>query len=206
MVGWYAAGAADAPVDTADAAAAAGYSDATTRQTPFLEAVGVLDAEGRDHRLTDRGAALAAALDAGDEAAARERFYTLLAGWPPTAQVRDLLRGGAMTEDELLPRVADLTGADLDAGRERVGCRTLLDLFAWAGALDRTDDGRYLPGRVETRAVERERSALTVGIELSVDVDPDDVENLVRAVRSGLDDEEATLSAELDGVTVEGED
>ncbi|RNJ25711.1 hypothetical protein [Halosegnis longus] len=203
IVGWYRAGGDDQPVNTAAAAEQAGYSDATSRQTPFLEAVGILDAEGQDHQLTSRGAAFAAALASDDEPEAKSRAYTILSAWPPSSRLRDILRGGAMPEDDLLARVADVTGADLDTSRERIGCRTLLDVLVWAGVLDRTDDGLYLPGEVETRSVERERAALTVGLELSVDVDPDDVEALVRAVQSGLEDEESpSIAAELEGLSV----
>ncbi|PSQ53235.1 hypothetical protein BRD20_03370 [Halobacteriales archaeon SW_8_65_20] len=203
VVGWYEAGADDRLIDTADAAEHAGYSDATSRQTPFLEAVGVLDRDGQDHRLTSRGVALAAALANDDETEATSRAYAILAAWPTSSRLRDILRGGAMPEDELLVRVADVTDADLDVSRERIGCRTLLDLLVWAGVLDRTDDGLYLPGEVETRAVERERAALTVGLELSVDVDPEDVESLVSAIQSGLDeDEPPSVAAELDGVSL----
>lgn len=207
LAGWYEAGAAEEPVHTGTVAERVGHPDATARQTRFLESIGVLESvDDQQHRLTDRGTPLAAALAADDPDRAREHAYGLLAGWPLTARARDLLRGGPLAGDDLLGRLASFADADLEASRDRVGLRTLVDLWAWAGALDRTEDGRYLPGRVDTAESTVDASAeetLRVGLELSVDLDADQVAELVAAVRRGLEDgEEPHIETSISGADV----
>ncbi|WP_276257823.1 hypothetical protein [Haloglomus litoreum] len=209
LAGWYGAGAAEEPVHTGTVAERTGHPDATARQTRFFEAIGALEpGDDQRHRLTERGTPLAAALADGEDELARERAYGLLAGWPLTVRARDLLRGDPLAEDELLPRLAAFTDADLDASRDRVGLRTLLDLWTWAGAIDRTDDGLYLPGRVEGGVVGGARTGaadetLRVGLELSVDLDAEQVEDLVAGVRRGLETgEDARIETSLSGADV----
>jgi hypothetical protein len=211
LAGWYEAGAAEAPVHTGTVADRTGHPDATARQTRFFEAIGALEpADDQQHRLTERGTPLAAALADGETDLARERTYGLLAGWPLTVRARDLLRGDPLGEDDLLPRLASFADADLDASRDRVGLRTLLDLWAWAGALDRTDDGLYLPGRVDGgesgtvgSAVATTEETLRVGLELSVDLDTEQVEDLVAGIRRGLEaGEDARLETNISGADV----
>ncbi|GAD51768.1 hypothetical protein MBEHAL_0528 [Halarchaeum acidiphilum MH1-52-1] len=195
VAGWYAAGASEGATQTSAVEDATGISDAVSRQTAFLADVGVLDVDGRDHRLTERGADLAAALANDRQADARAAFRDLLAEWAPTRRVRALLDGEPMSATDLLPVLAGLAGHDPDRERVRVGLRTLLDLWTWAGVLDRTDRGAYLPGRVEAAS----QSSVAVGLELTIDVDPDDVENLVRAIQRGLaEDDLSTVEADLD--------
>lgn len=202
LAGWHEVGASSEPVHTNEVADATCYTDATSRQTPFLEAIGLLEAVGQKHRLTERGSGLAAALVEGDDQTAQHRAFTLLSSWPPTEDIRSLLQGAPRDEDTLLRLLAEQLDADLDTGRDRTGCRTLLDLLVWADVLDRTDDGSYLPGRIATDGGESGRSAIEVGLTLSIDVDPDEIEALVRAVRRGLDGEETTLQASLDDIRV----
>jgi hypothetical protein len=208
LTGWYEAGAAEAPVHTGTVAERTGHPDATARQTRFFETIGALESvDDQQHRLTKRGTPLAAALADGETGLASERAYGLLAGWPLTARARDLLRGDPLTADDLLPRLASFADADLDASRDRVGLRTLLDLWTWAGALDRTDDGLYLPGRVDgaggggdgTSAEE----TLRVGLELSVDLDAEQVSEMVAAVKRGLEaGEEPHIETSISGADV----
>ncbi|GGM55204.1 hypothetical protein J2752_000720 [Halarchaeum rubridurum] len=195
VAGWYAAGASEGATQTSAVEDATGISDAVSRQTAFLDDVGVLDVDGRDHRLTEQGTDLAAALANDREADARAAFRDVLADWPPTRRVRALLADEPMHAPALIPVLAGLTGHDTERERVRVGLRTLLDLWTWAGVLDRTDRGAYLPGRVE----DSPQSSVAVGLELTLDVDPDDIENLVRAIQRGLsEDDLSTVEADLD--------
>ncbi|GAA0299104.1 hypothetical protein [Halarchaeum salinum] len=195
VAGWYAAGASEGATQTSAVEDATGISDAVSRQTAFLADIGVLDVDGSDHRLTERGTDLAAALANDRQADARTAFRDALADWPPTRRVRALLDDEPMATHELLPVLAGLTGHDLDRERVRVGLRTLLDCWTWAGVLDRTERGAYLPGRVENAP----QSSVAVGLELTLDVDPDDIENLVRAIQRGLaEDDISTVEADLD--------
>ncbi|WP_254821588.1 hypothetical protein [Haloglomus halophilum] len=197
LAGWYEAGAAEEPAHTGTVADRTGHPDATARQTHFFEAIGALEpADDQRHRLTERGTPLAAAIADGEDDLARERAYGLLAAWPLTVRARDLLRGDPLGEDDLLPRLASFADADLDASRDRVGLRTLVDVWTWAGALDRADDGRYLPGRVDpgsggggpgTDAGGTADETVRVGLELSVDLDAEQVSELVAGVKRGLE-------------------
>ncbi|NIC00051.1 hypothetical protein [Halobacterium sp. R2-5] len=143
VAGWEAVGAAAEPKHTADVEDATGLADAVGRQTRFLEDVGVLEADGQEHRLTERGQALAGALAVGDDGRARERARGLLADWPVTETVRGVVRGNPSDEGELVPIVAAVTGHDPEASRVRSGVTTLLDCYDWAGILERDEDGRY---------------------------------------------------------------
>jgi hypothetical protein len=207
VAGWYEAGADSEPVHTGTVAERTGHPDATARQTRFLESVGVLEpAQNQQHRLTDRGTALAAALAGDDTDRARERAYGLLAGRPLTARARDLLRGDPLGEDDLIERLTAFTDADLNRSRDRVGLRTLVDCLTWAGVLDRTEDGRHLPGRVDgggSGGSPTTEETLRVGLELSVDLDADQVAEMVAAVKRGLDaGEEPHIETSISGADV----
>jgi hypothetical protein len=197
IVGWYDAGAAGGPVNTADAAEACGHPDATGRQTKFLESVGVLAAAGRDHELTAQGADLAASLAAGEERAARTAFRELLSGWPLASALVGVVDERPLPEAELVEHAAAISGADLESDRERTGLRTLVSLLVWADALGRTPEGRYRVGEANEG-----EEALRVSLELSLDVNPEDVEGLLEALRTGLaadlDEDEDSLDIELD--------
>ncbi|WP_218779108.1 hypothetical protein, partial [Halobacterium hubeiense] len=143
IAGWDAVGAAAEPKYTTAVEEATDISDAVGRQTRFLEDVGVLTGEGQQHRLTDRGQALAGALAVDDEERASGRARELLADWPVTEELRGIVRGNPSTEDELVPLVAAITGHDPEASRVRSGITTLLELYDWVGLLDRDEDGTY---------------------------------------------------------------
>jgi hypothetical protein len=147
LSGWAAVGAAAEPRHTADVESVVDVSDAVSRQTRFLEDVGILEAEGQKHRLTADGQAVAGALATDDDERARAAFRELLTAWPPTESLRGVVRDNPTPTDELVAVLAGLTGSDVDTSRVRSGLTTLLDLYEWAGLLGRDDDGRYvLPG------------------------------------------------------------
>ncbi|GAA0644840.1 hypothetical protein [Salarchaeum japonicum] len=209
IAGWAEAGAADDPVYTKDVADELDVSDAVGRQTPFLEELGVLDPDGQQHELTDAGERLATALRDGDTDAAREHARRLLDDWPPTADVRGLLRDNSLGEERLHALLAALTDHEPE-GRADTGLHTLLDLYVWTGVLERDDDTYRLPDAdtdesldslvtsllasdaldVNTDPGTRPGSdALALSLDLSLDAEPDEIEDLVRAIRRGLTDE-----------------
>ncbi|MCG1003897.1 MULTISPECIES: hypothetical protein [Halobacterium] len=145
VAGWDTVGAAAEPKYTTDVADATGISDAVGRQTKFLEEVGVLDSDGQKHRLTDEGQALAGALAVDDDERASERANDLLADWAVTEAVRGIVRENPSSEDDLVPLVGAVTGQDPENGRARSGITTLLNLYDWAGLLDRDDERYVLP-------------------------------------------------------------
>ncbi|MFC6989434.1 hypothetical protein ACFQJD_13300 [Haloplanus sp. GCM10025708] len=144
LVGWSAVGAAAEPRYTSAVEDETGVSDAVGRQNRFLEQVDILESEGQKHRLTGIGQALAGALAAGDEERAKARARELLEDWPPTEEIRGLVRENPTAEETLVPLVAAVTGQDVDASRIRSGITTLLDLYEWAGLLERDERERYV--------------------------------------------------------------
>jgi len=157
LVGWDEVEAADEPQYTTDVEDVTSVSDAVGRQTRFLEEVGVLEPHKQKHQLTEPGRALATALADGDEQRARERARDLLDDWDLTDDVRGVLTGNPMEEDRLVPIVSGLAGQDLDTSRVETGIETLLELYDWAGLLDR-DDGQYRLPESEAAAEDGEET------------------------------------------------
>jgi len=174
VAGWAAAGAVEEPTYTADVEEETGIADAAGRQTRFLESLGVLDAVGQRHELTEAGADLARALDAGETERARDRLAALLDDWPPTEDLRDLLRGNPTERDRLVEHLAVIAGQDPDESRVSSGLGTLVDLYEWAGTLARDDADRYrLPesaAGVETELAELRDEIETTRESLSADL------------------------------------
>ncbi|MFB6196152.1 MAG: hypothetical protein ABEI80_08260, partial [Haloplanus sp.] len=175
VAGWAAVGADDAPRYTSDVEEATGISDAVGRQTRFLEALGVLERQGQRHELTDEGAALARALDAGETDRAREEARQLLSDWDVTTDVTRLLYGNPLDRDRLVRHLAALVDQDRDESRVSSGLGTLLDLYEWTGVLERDDAGRYrLPPEaagVATDLVELRHELDETRAELSADIE-----------------------------------
>lgn len=143
VIGWAATGGAVEPQQTTAVAKWTGITDAVGRQTRFLEAVGILEQVGQNHRLTDAGKSLAGALMIPDPALAAEQANELLADWDLTDKVRGILRANPLPRATIVPLVATLAGEDLSASRVRTGITTLLDLFEWADIVARDAEGRY---------------------------------------------------------------
>jgi len=186
VAGWYDAGAAEEPVHTSTVADELGLADSVSRQTRFLESLGVLAAENQQHRLTDEGAELGAARADGDTAATVEALRALLSRWPLSESLEAALSGGSLSEAAVVAELADAVDESPE-GRVRTGLTTLLDCYVWTGLAERVE-GRYrLPEGTEAASGEDgNRNTLSVGLELSVDVDPEDVGGLVAALRRGL--------------------
>ena len=66
--GWYEAGADAEPVHTSTVADDLDLADSVSRQTRFLESVGILETHDQQHRLTESGTALGRALAEDDTA------------------------------------------------------------------------------------------------------------------------------------------
>lgn len=194
VAGWHTAGAAEAPALTADVADETGIADAVGRQTRFLES------EGQRHRLTDAGAPLAAALDDGRGAEARTHARDLFEAWPFTDRVVGLVRGNPLPEDALVRQVLALAGLDPERSRHRTGGRALVETLAWAGLLDWTPEG-YAPG--PATGTDEPSEALSLTLELGVDVDPEMVESLVASLRAGLLDGDGPDSVPRVEATIE---
>lgn len=203
--GWYAAGAAEEPVQTSTVADDLDLADSVSRQTAFLESLGVLRSDGQRHRLSDAGAAVGRHLGT-DHGAAREDLRRLLRAWEPTEEVRDLLSGRSLSTEALVVELADRFGADPDASRDHTGLSTLLECYTWAGLVD--GDGERYQWVAETD--ETTDQTLTVSLELGVDLDTDDVGELVTAVAETLDDDaESVVEADVapqvgDATTADG--
>lgn len=143
IAGWGEVGAVEEPTYTTAVEDVTSISDAVGRQTRFLEEIGVLEPHKQKHRLTDAGGKLASALTAGRDERARTQARELLSNWELTEDVRGVVEGYPMGEADLIPITAQLAGVDLGTSRVETGIRTLLDLYEWAGLLDRDAQGRY---------------------------------------------------------------
>lgn len=117
LAGWAAVGAAAEPQYTSEAEDLTGVTDAVGRQTRFLEDIGVLEAEGKKHELTEAGKGLTGPLVMDEREKARERARELLTEWPVTEEIRGIVRENPMSEEQLAPLVAGLIGEDPDTGR-----------------------------------------------------------------------------------------
>ena len=199
--GWYEAGADAEPVHTSTVAEGLDLADSVSRQTRFLESLGVLEPEDQQHRLTDEGTALGTALAAEDTATAVETLRSLFVDWALSETLRRALSGRSLSEAAVVAELADAVGEE-PTGRVRTGLTTLLDCYVWTGLLER-EDGRYrLPDESGGSDRGDHDSTLNVGLQLSVDLDPDDVEGLVTALRRGLasdldDPDPPALAADL---------
>jgi len=190
VAGWYAAGAASDPQYTTDVEAHTSVSDAVGRQTRFLEAIGVLDPHKQKHRLTDAGTTLATALAEDDHEQAKAQARDLLDDWELTDDVRGVLDQNPMTESELLPVVAALTGQDLDTSRVETGIETLLTLYEWAGLLERDSEGRYnspVSGETVTENAPAEDIA-PAGDDVDTDIDAESLQKLVADLEAATAD------------------
>ena len=179
VAGWYDAGAAEEPVQTGTVADHLDLADSVSRQTRFLESLGVLTAEKQRHRLTDEGAELGAALAAEETGRAVESLRSLLAAWPLSETLTQALSGGSLSAAAVVAELADAVETSPE-GRVRTGLTTLLDCYVWTGLLERTCDRYRLPETGEATTDDGSESTLSVGLE------PEDVEGLVTALRRGL--------------------
>ncbi|MFB6198656.1 MAG: hypothetical protein ABEI52_10375, partial [Halobacteriaceae archaeon] len=149
LAGWSEAGAAEEPRYTTDVEEVTSVSDVVGRQTRFLEEIGVLEPHKQQHVLTDSGQELASALAKGDEECAREQARALLSEWELTQDVRDALESAPMDREELTRQTAEIAEQDLETSRVKTGITTLIDLWEWAGILERDEVGRYRPPESE---------------------------------------------------------
>ncbi|GAB7095144.1 hypothetical protein JCM30237_22970 [Halolamina litorea] len=182
--GWYEAGADTDAVGTSTVADRLDLADSVSRQTRFLESLGVLQTEDQQHRLTDPGIELGRALAEGDTAAAVERLGTLLADWPLSDTLHDALAGRSLSAAAVVAELADTIDEDPE-GRVRTGLTTLLECYVWTGLIER-ENGRYALPENDAGRSDDGTETLNVGLELTVDLNPEDVEGLVTALRKGL--------------------
>lgn len=143
LSGWAAVGGARESHYTVDVEDHTGIRDAVGRQNAFFEELGLLEPDGQKHRLTETGAGVAGPLVVADEKRAVEVIRPVLKSWPPTEEIRGLVRGNPMTEEELVPLIAAATGQDSETSRIHTGIRTVLELLEWADLLEQNDEGLY---------------------------------------------------------------
>lgn len=143
LSGWAAVGGARESHYTVDVENHTGIRDVVGRQNAFFEELGLLEPDGQKHRLTETGAGVAGPLVVANEKRAAEVIRPVLESWPPTEEIRGLVRENPMTEEELVPLIAAATGQDSETSRIRTGVRTVLELLEWADLLEQNDEGRY---------------------------------------------------------------
>ncbi|MFT4904267.1 MAG: hypothetical protein ACI8UR_000823 [Natronomonas sp.] len=155
LTGWASVGAAQEPHYTTDIEEHAGVTDAAGRQNEFFEALGILEKVKQKHRLTETGADIAGALLVAEEEKAVENLREQLESWPVTEEIQGVVRGNPLSEENLIPVVAAMTGEDPESSRVETGTRTLLEMLEWIDLLERDADGRYrLPESERATAAE----------------------------------------------------
>ncbi|PSQ22137.1 hypothetical protein BRD04_05035 [Halobacteriales archaeon QS_9_67_17] len=209
VAGWAAVGAADEPQYTSDVAEATGISDAVGRQTRFLEAVDVLESEGQHHVLTEAGAPLAQALDSGATDEAREHATDLLGDWTVTDELYGLLRRNQVEREQLERHLAAITDHDHTNSRVSSGVGTLLDLYEWAGLLDRDDEDRCrIPeARRETKdevaELRRELDAMRADLSDEIAAVRDETRETSEQVQRALERSVAAANEDIDATVDE---
>ena len=209
VAGWATVGAADEPQYTSDVAEATGISDAVGRQTRFLEAVDILESEGQHHVLTETGAPFAQALDSGATDEAREHATDLLADWTVTDELYGLLRRNRIEREQLERHLAAITDHDHTNSRVSSGVGTLLDLYEWAGLLDRDDEDRYRIPEARTEPADevaelrRELDAMRADLSDEIATVRDETRETSEQVQRALERSVAAANEDIDATVDE---
>jgi len=117
--------------------------DNTRRQKKFLAEIGVLDKDGWDYSLTQKGHEVGRALSYGRDEDARGVLNSLLADWDVTKQLEADLEEGPHSLDDLTDSLAYLTESDKSSSRKRRGLKGLVHLYTWSGILSE-ESGEYV--------------------------------------------------------------
>jgi len=192
LAGWGQAGADSEPTYTANVEEHTSVSDAVGRETKFFEELGLLEPHKQRHQLTEAGEQLAGALAAGDGDRAKARAREVLSDWELTEDVRGLLEGPT-SEETLVPLVAELAEQDLNTSRVGSGLSTLLDLYDWAGVLERDDEGRYRLPEGEPEPTDTEEDG-------SSESEPDGTETEAAEAEFGTDSTSTEVEAATESV------
>jgi hypothetical protein len=117
-------------------------TDVARRQKRFFAEIGVLEKDGHDYTLTERGDELGEMNRFNQKDEAMAIYADLLENWEPTAEIVAHAGEDGIEHDDLIDKVALATSTDLTTARKKTGAGATIDLLVEAGFLDE-DSGTY---------------------------------------------------------------
>jgi len=116
--------------------------DTAGRQKKFLADIGVLDKNGYDYSLTEKGNELGELARFNQQEEAAKVYRELFDEWEPTEEILGHVGEDGLSLDGLANKVALVTVNELNSPRKQRGAETVVKLLERAGFL-RQEDGVY---------------------------------------------------------------
>lgn len=116
--------------------------DIARRQKKFLAEIGVLEKEGYDYYLTEKGHELGRLVRFNQQEDAGRLYRELLDDWEPTAEILANVDDGGLHLDDFADKVALVTANELTTPRKETGAETVVELLEWTGFVEE-EDGAY---------------------------------------------------------------
>ena len=130
--------------------------DNARRQKKFFAEIGVLEKDGHDYLLTEKGHELGRLVRFNQQEDAAELYGELLEEWEPTAEIIANVDENGLSLEDLADKVALVTANELTTNRKERGANAIVELLEWTGFL-KEEDGIYTISE-ESDADERENT------------------------------------------------
>lgn len=117
--------------------------DVIRRQKRFLADLGVLDKDGHDYLLHQKGAEIGRALAFERNEEARKEIGGLLEAWEVTEELVEDMGQEEVDEETLTDSIAYITETDPSTPRKKTGLSALVDLYMWTGILEKSGEDSY---------------------------------------------------------------
>lgn len=197
--------------------------DLARRQKKFVAEIGVLEKDGWDYFLTEKGQKLGNYWRFNQNEQAQQILGDLLKEWEPTPEILSYFDNGRMTEEEFKNKIGFVTSTELSNKRKNSGAKALIDLYEWSGFVEQ-DGGEYQRSSENQTAPEEEyeqeepfsepdqkpseerltadgegdtkltpkpdvskANGVDITLELSGDDDPENIRQLLLAIRAGTE-------------------
>lgn len=211
LKGWYLSDADKEPVSSSKVKDRTGINEASRLNNFFVE-TDILDKDGRSYTLTPDGEELTKAISRNNEEKAKSLLGERI---KESAAVDELLSyieiNEPLEKSEIKSYLVELVNAD-NSG-QKTGVNTLIEMIEWSELIEKTDGGFKASRNIQdyedvestskqdgevdenqtsetvTRTSYQEENKLEVNLNLSGDEKPEDVKELIVAVREGLDEE-----------------
>lgn len=117
-------------------------SDVAKRQKRFFVNIGILEKDGHDHLLTERGETLSELIRFNQDDEVTARFRGILNEWEPTDEILAHVEGG-ISEEDLENAIALVTETDLSSWRHEAGATAVITLLERTGFIEKDQNGQY---------------------------------------------------------------
>lgn len=114
--------------------------DIARRQKKFFADIGVLDKDGYDYSLTEKGHELGRLVRFNQQEEAAEVYRELFDHWEPTEEILAHIDEEGLDLEDLADKVALVTANELTSARKERGAETVVELLEWSGFLEEEDD------------------------------------------------------------------